>query len=98
MNNKQEVFDIPTLGYTDWRKTVENVIEFGIKNWNGHQVKKPMICNFPVYVKTKNQRITFVAQFNNRLMLAGLQVNAKLINRRNNETTMYSILLRLSWR
>ena len=76
MNNNQKVFDVPTLGYVDWRETMEKVIEFGIKNWNGRQVRKPMICNFPVYVRTKNQRITFVAQFNNRLMLSGLQVDA----------------------
>lgn len=75
-NNNQEVFDIPTLGYTDWRKTMDKVIEFGIKYWKKRGSKEPMMFNFPLYVGTACQCLTFVAQFNNRLMLAGLQVDA----------------------
>ena len=75
MNNKQ-VFDITTIGYTDWYKTTNKVIEFGIKHWNGQEGRKPMVFNFPVYVGTVNQCLTFVGQLNNRLKLAGLRAEA----------------------
>jgi hypothetical protein len=76
MNNNQEVFDVPTLGYTDWKETTKKVIEFGIKNWNGTKVKKPMVFNFPTYVGTVSQSLTFIAQLNNRFKLGGLWVQA----------------------
>lgn len=77
MNNEPEVFDIPTLGYVDWRETMEKVIEFGIKNWKIQgSIKEPMVFNFPPYVKKTSQRTTFIAQFNNRFKLHGMQVDA----------------------
>lgn len=76
MNNNQEVFDVPTLGYTDWEKTIKMVIQFGIKNWKEKRNSKAMFFNFPQYVRTVSQHLTFVGQFNNRIMLAGLLTDA----------------------
>ncbi len=75
-NNNQEVFDVPTLGYTDWEKTIKMVIQFGIQNWKQLKNNEVMIFNFPTYVRVVSQHLTFIAQFNNRIMLAGLLAEA----------------------
>ncbi len=75
-NNNQKVFDTPTLGYIDWEKTIKMVIQFGIQNWKKKRNSKVMFLNFPRYVRTVSQHLTFVAQLNNRIMLAGLLAKA----------------------